>query len=323
MTTHRRLPRIGAAMLAMGVLAGATAACGGTDAPTGSGSVGSGAPTTTTTSAPTNAPKPPADQTAPKSTFGLTYHEGKLWVADFYGSQVLGVDPTTGTILKRYKGEDGVPEGIDDITVGPDGSLYWTGFNDGQVGRLTPANVNTVVYGLQPGAGPIAFSRDGKLYVGRAIIGDGVWELDPSAEKEKREITASAGNVNAFAVGPDGNIYGPRFGLGTKGSLVKIDTRSGKVTEIVSGFDAPIAVKLTPNGEKAYVLSQVPGGIPKVSTVDLPAGTVKDLADAKTTLVDNLALAPDGRVFVSSFNEPVITVINPDATTSTFTIGQR
>jgi streptogramin lyase len=323
MITSRRLPRLGAALLATGALAVALTACGRSGGETDTGSGGTGAPSTTTTSTPVTTPKPPSDQTAPKSTFGLAYHEGKLWVADFYGSQVLGVDPATGTILKRYKGEDGVPEGIDDLTVGPDGSLYWTGFNDGQVGRLTPANVNTVVAGLQPGAGPLAFSRDGKLYVGRAIIGEGIWELDPNAEKETREVTAKAGNVNGFAVGPDGNIYGPRFGLGTAGTLVKIDTTTGKVTEVASGFDAPIAVKLTPAGDKAYVLSQVPGGVPKVSTVDLPGGTVKDLAEVRTTLVDNLTLAPDGRVFVSSFNEPVITVINPDGTTSTLTIGQR
>jgi outer membrane protein assembly factor BamB len=200
----------------------AASSCGGTDG--GSGPGGSGAPSTTTSSTPVTTPKPPSDQTAPKSTFGLAYHEGRLWVADFYGSQVLGVDPTTGTILKRYKGEDGVPEGIDDITVGPDGSLYWTGFNDGQVGRLTPANVNTVVYGLQPGAGPIAFSRDGRLYVGRAIIGDGIWELDPNAEKEKREVTLSAGTVNGCRA--HGHIYGPKFGLGTQGSLVKTTPRT-------------------------------------------------------------------------------------------------
>lgn len=299
----------------------AASSCGGTDG--GSGPGGSGAPSTTTSSTPVTTPKPPSDQTAPKSTFGLAYHEGRLWVADFYGSQVLGVDPTTGTILKRYKGEDGVPEGIDDITVGPDGSLYWTGFNDGQVGRLTPANVNTVVYGLQPGAGPIAFSRDGRLYVGRAIIGDGIWELDPNAEKEKREVTPSAGNVNGFAVGPDGHIYGPKFGLGTQGSLVKIDTTNGQVSTVATGFDAPVAVKLTPAGDRAYVLSQVPGGVPKVSTVELPGGEVKDLATVRTTLADNLTLDPEGRVYVSSFNEPVITIIERDGTTRTITVGQR
>ena len=69
----------------------AASSCGGTDG--GSGPGGSAAPSTTTSSTPVTTPKPPSDQTAPKSTFGLAYHEGRLWVADFYGSQVLGVDP--------------------------------------------------------------------------------------------------------------------------------------------------------------------------------------------------------------------------------------
>jgi hypothetical protein len=43
----------------------------------------------------------------------------------------------------------------------------------------------------------------------------------------------------------------------------------------------------------------------------------------RTTLADNLTLDPEGRVYVSSFNEPVITIIERDGTTRTITVGQR
>jgi len=300
-------------------LIGLTAGCGGT-----SGSnAGPEETTTSTSSTTTTAPRPESDQSPPRSTFGLAFDERRIWVADFYGGQVIAVDPETGEVVKRYKVEDGVPEGVEDLTVGPDGSLFWTGFNDGQVGRMTPAAVSSVVAGLPSGAGPIAFSKDGKLYVGRAVIGDGLWETDPNAEKKPRKISDKIGNVNAFAVGSDGAIYGPRFGLGTEGALVRIDTGSGEVTEIAKGFDAPVAVKLSPDQKTAYVLSQVPGGTPKVSAVDLGTRQVRDHANALTPLVENMTVAPDGRIFVSSFNEPVLTVIATDGTTKKLTLGQR
>lgn len=278
---------------------------------------------TTTTEPATTTTKPVSDQTPPRSTFGLAFDDKYLWVADFYGGQILGINPDTGAILKRYKPEDGIPEGIDDLTIGPDGSIFYTGFNDGSVGRMSPANVSVVIDGVGIGAGAIAFTKDGRLFVGRSTIGDGLWEIDPAGIKPKKDpVTPTMNNVNAFAIGPDGAVYGPRFGLGTAGALVRIDTTSGTETVIVEGFDAPVAVKLSSDGSKAYVLSLVPGGTPKVSIVDLSTKTVKDLAKVESSLADNLAIASDGRVFVSSFNEPVLTVIKPDGTTKKLEIGE-
>ena len=316
-----RSNRLRAACLATGVFALlTTAACG---ASTAAGPNATEAPTTTEPPTTTTAPKPVSDQTPPKSTFGLAFDDRHLWVADFYGGQLLGIDPDTGVILKRHKPEDGIPEGVDDIAVGPDGSIFYTGFNDGSVGRMSPANVSVVIDGVGIGASSIAFSRDGRLFVGRSIIGDGLWEIDPGGIKPKKDaIVQSMKNVNAFAIGADGAVYGPRFGLGKEGALVRIDTTTGKETMIVDGFDAPIAVKLSRDAKTAYVLSLVPGGTPKVSTVDLGTKALKDLANLESSLADNLAVANDGRVFVSSFNEPMLTVINTDGTTKKLKIGE-
>src|SRR5690606_25035371 len=100
------------------------AACSGGDDPA--------APTTTETSTTTTttAPGPMEDQTRPASAFGMVHDGAKLWIADFYGGQVLAVDPDSGAILVRYQGDDGVSDEIDDLAIGPDGSVYWTGFND-------------------------------------------------------------------------------------------------------------------------------------------------------------------------------------------------
>jgi DNA-binding beta-propeller fold protein YncE len=320
----RSCPRTAPHLLAaigLSVVVFASGACSGS-----SGGDGSQGTVTTTTEATTTstAPKPVSDQSGPKSTFGLAFDDHRLWVTDFYAGQILGIDPENGSILKRYKGEDGVPEGVDDIAIGPDGSLYYTGFNDGSIGRMSPNNVSVVIDGLgAPGAGPIAFSRDGRLYVGRAVIGDGLWEIDPKGENRNKPLMDTMGNVNAFAVGADGMLYGPRFGLGDKGALVRIDPNSKQISELVAGFDSPVAVKLNRESTKAYVLSQNPGRKPTVSVVDLDSKKVTALAEVATPLADNLAIANDGKVYVSSFNQPVLTVIDPDGTTRTLTIGEH
>jgi sugar lactone lactonase YvrE len=284
-----------------------------------------GAPTTTesTTTTSTTTPGPVADQTRPQSAFGMVHDGAKLWIADFYGGQVLAVDPDSGAILVRYKGDDGVSDEIDDLAIGPDGSVYWTGFNDGAVGRMTPSNVVGIVAGLEPGINAIAFSPDGRLFVGRSVIGQGLWEIDPTQpEKPPELISDSLGNINSFAVGPDGLIYGPRWGTEGAGELVRIDPDTAELEVITDGFDGPIAVKLDAAGTTAYVLSLPPGGAPTVSVVDLAARTTSLLAAVPLPLADNLAVAPDGRVFVTAFNEPEIAVIAPDGTTKNIGIGK-
>jgi DNA-binding beta-propeller fold protein YncE len=292
------------------------AACSSADDPTGPTTTETSTTTTTTT------PGPMEDQTRPESAFGMVHDGSKLWIADFYGGQVLAVDPDSGAILIRYQGDDGVSDEIDDLAIGPDGSVYWTGFNDGAVGRMTPTEVVSLVAGLEPGINAIAFALDGRLFVGRGVVGQGLWEIDPGQpEKPPRLISDELGNINSFAVGPDGLIYAPRWGTGTDGALVRIDPDTAELDVVATGFDGPVAVKLDAGGSTAFVLCLPPGGAPTVATVDLATGTVTPLATVPLTLADNLAVAPDGRVFVTAYNEPVLAVIDPDGATRTIGIG--
>jgi sugar lactone lactonase YvrE len=201
--------------------------------------------------------------------------------------------------------------------------VYWTGFNDGAVGRMTPGNVVSVVAGLEPGITGIAFSADGRLFVARGVIGQGLWEIDPNQpEKAPRLISDELGNINSFAVGPDGLIYSPRWGTGGEGELVRIDPDTAALEVLATGFDGPIAAKLDAAGTTAYVLSLRPGGAPVVSMVDLATRAITPLATVPLPLADNLAVGPDGRVFVSAYNEPRIAIITPAGTATTIGIGQ-
>lgn len=310
---------------------------GGTSA--GTASPPGSEPTTTPTR-----PRPLADQTPPMGTNGLAFDGDRLWVADSEGGQILAIDPDTGTLFVRWRGEEGVTGGVKDLAVGPDGVVYWTGFDDGSVGRMSRDGVSLVIAGLEPGASAIAFARepialadpkeakDGRIYVSRAgVKGDGLWEIDPRAEKPVRLVASTIGKVNAFDIGADGWIYAAQ----TQGArLVKISPTDGEVVEIVTGVVAPVSAgappemvsaKLSPDRSKVYVLSRRPT---RVSVVDLATRAVQTYVELDQN-VDSLAVAPDGRLFVSggplsvplAAAEPLITVIGTDRSVRTVRVG--
>jgi hypothetical protein len=51
--------------------------------------------------------------------------EDRLYIASSVGREIVVMDPETGEILDRLGPDRGV-ESPDDLTFGPDGSLYWT-----------------------------------------------------------------------------------------------------------------------------------------------------------------------------------------------------
>jgi sugar lactone lactonase YvrE len=311
------------ALVALTAVVASACGCGSTT-DEGKGPGTSASTTTESSTTSTTAQFAPAeDQTEPKSTFGLVFDVNKIWIADFLGGEVIAVDPDSGAILKRYKSDSGVPEEVASVAVGPDGSVYWTGFNDGLVGRMSPANISVPIVNVQTGASGIAFSDDGKLYVGRAVIADGLWQVDPSGIKKEIKISENIGNMKSFAVGTDGYIYGPQYATAGKGSVVKIHPVTGEVTQLTAGFDGPISAKFNPERTKLYVLSMPPGGRPKLDAVDLTTYAVTPLPSPKTPLVDDLTVAPDGRIFVSAYNSPELNVIRPDGDVKTIGVGHR
>ena len=61
----------------------------------------------------------------------------RLHIASVVGREIIVMDPNNGKILERIGRDRGV-DTPDDVTFGPDGSLYWTAVLNGYVGRLTP-----------------------------------------------------------------------------------------------------------------------------------------------------------------------------------------
>ena len=236
----------------------------------------------------------------------------RLHIASVSGREIVVMDPESGRILDRIGPERGV-ESPDDLTFGPDGSLYWTALLTGEVGKLTPDGKKvSVAQGLM-GANPITFSEDGRLFVARDFMGDGLYELDPNGVNLPRAIDATLVGLNGFDFGPDGRLYGPLF---FGGKLVSIDVDNGEMRTVAEGFMVPSAAKFDTRG-RLFMLDQAQG---KVFLVNPTSGEKTVYATIEPGL-DNLAFDSKGRLFVSNANTAAIYQVRANGSVRTVSRG--
>jgi sugar lactone lactonase YvrE len=156
-----------------------------------------------------------------------------------------------------------------------------------------------------PSVNSIAFSRDGRrLFAAQVFGGDALWELDPAGVKPPRLIHGEPlGGFNSFAAGPDGWLYGP---LWFKGQVVKIHPDTGELKVVAEGLDTPAAAKFGAKDD-LYVLDTALG---EVVRVDIATGAKARVAQLASAL-DNLAVAPDGKLVVSNMADNGLQVVDP------------
>lgn len=251
----------------------------------------------------------PVDQTPPNGANGIKVDEhGDLWVAVLVDNEILRVDRDSGKILQRL--DTPALSGPDDLVLGEDGTIWWTGFNSGEVGALDPTTGdNSELANVGEGANPIAQRGDGMLVVGRAVTATGLFAIDPSGDTEP-EALSDPGNVNSFSIAPDGTLYAPLADL--EGSAaVAIDPLTGEITDTIAPLDG-IAVALRWHDGVLFVLTLDPTGV--IYRIDVADGRAELFADTGLTTADNLAVADDGEVFVTGFDQPVIAVFDADGT---------
>jgi sugar lactone lactonase YvrE len=230
--------------------------------------------------------------------------DGKLYIASVLTPTIAVMDPESGEIEKRLGPDQGV-KGPDDLAFGPDGSLYWTEIIYGEVGRLTPNGVSTVVADLGPGVNPITFSDDGRLFVSQCFFDDKLYELDPTGAREPRLITDQLGpgcGLNGMDWGPDGFLYGPRW---FQGEVVRVNVETGEFHTVVDDFGVPAAIKFDSQG-RLHVLDALAG---EVVQVDLESGTKEVVGRIEPRSADNLAFDESDRLFVSSYTDGYIVEI--------------
>lgn len=227
---------------------------------------------------------------------GITVdRDGRLFIASAWGREIVVMDRETGEILDRYGPDSGV-EDPDDVAFGPDGSLYWTDFLTGEVGRRQPdGTVTKQTVGI--GVNPIAFSDDGRLFVAQAFFADGLYELEPDLAGEPRVVIPGSETapfpkqLNGMDIGPDGKLYAPQPELGT---IVSIDVDTATVTAVASGLSTPVAVDFDAEGRLFVAIA----GTGEIARVDLASGATTTVGKVERG-IDNMAFDADDRLFVT------------------------
>ena len=261
------------------------------------------------TTAPLSAPagwSAPEVLVAPSSFTGVhglaVDTQGRLLAGSVVGNAIWQVDRTTGAATVLVGGPEGQ---ADDIAIGLRGEMAWTNYLMGMVRlRENDAAPMRVLAKDLPGLNSLDFDRkNGKLYASQVFLGDALWELDVAGIKPPRLIAKDLGGLNGFEVGPDGFIYGP---LWFKNSVVKIDPANGAITVINKEFKTPAAANLDGKGN-LWVIDTATG---ELSRVDLASGR-KTVVKQLKTAIDNLAIAPDGTIYVSNMADNAIDAVNP------------
>jgi sugar lactone lactonase YvrE len=229
--------------------------------------------------------------------------QGRLLAGSVVGNAIWQVDRTNGAATVLVPGPEGQ---ADDIAIGPKGEMAWTNYLQGALRyrENDAAPMRVLAQGL-PGLNSLAFDpRNGKLYASQVFLGDALWEIDVAGAKPPRLIAKDLGGLNGFEVGPDGMIYGP---LWFARSVARVDPATGSVSVINASFETPAAANLDGKGN-VWVVDTATGELAKVALDSGRRTTVAQLAPA----LDNLAIAPDGTVYVSNMADNAVLAVNPD-----------
>jgi len=221
--------------------------------------------------------------------------DGNVYAASVGGDEITVHDPDSGEILDRIGPERGV-HGPDDVFVMDDGTIYWTELLGGNVGMLKPDGAFTTQQ-VGPGVNPITMSDDGRLFVARDFMGDGLYELDPELVEPPRVVIEDLVGMNGMDFGPDGLLYGPLF-LGGAIARVDVDAEEPTAEVVAEGFRIPAAVKFDSSGQ-LHVVDLAEGQILKV---DMDGGEHEVLVDIEGIL-DNMAFDADDRIFTTASSD--------------------
>jgi sugar lactone lactonase YvrE len=227
--------------------------------------------------------------------------DGTILAGSVVGQAIYAVNPATGEVTTRL----GPPDGMaDDIAFGPDGVMAWTGYLTGKVFVQTSGGAPRMVASGLPGANSLAFTKDGRLYLTQVFLGDALHEVDWKGDGGARLIRKDLGGLNGFEIGPDGMIYGP---LWFRKAIVRVDPATGEAMNVAEGFQIPAAANFGPDG-KLYAIDTKTG---EVKRIDLATKQVTLVATLKPA-VDNLAIAPNGLIYVSNMADAAIDEVDPE-----------
>jgi sugar lactone lactonase YvrE len=239
---------------------------------------------------------------------GIWAAGGRLYVATVAGAQVAVLDARNGHLIDRLS-----YSAADDVTMGPDGSLYWTDLLDGKVWRMAPDGDVTSQF-VGGGMNPIAFSADGRLFAAQAILplGQTLFELDPALAADPKPVWDPGAfplQLNGFDFGPDGLLYAPQPYLGR---VIRLDLSAHPVQPqvVATGMSFPTAVKFDSRGRLFAVASAADG---QVFRIDVASGALHLVSTVPTGAsgLDNLAFGSRDELYCTGGGDGSVWRIMP------------
>jgi sugar lactone lactonase YvrE len=230
--------------------------------------------------------------------------------------------------VETVSGGHGFTEGA---SLAPDGSIYFSDMDQGQILRFDPESGKTEVWNNRSGRSNGLFINGNTLYACEAS-GRSVVQYDLDRGPESRKVLASAfrgeklGSPNDLTViGP--HLYFSEFWIegfiedgGTarqifQNRVYSVNLQSGEVDTVEFDFDTPNGIAASPdgtrlfagdiNGNKLYVGHRFGDRIGKLHLLT-------DLAKLGLEGPDGMAVAEDGRIFLALYRSDCLLVLDPD-----------
>ena len=243
--------------------------------------------------------------TQPSTLFGANGMrigpDGRLYVAQAFGSQVSAVDVRDGKVT-TISPIGGAIVGPDDLAFDSRGNLYVTEVMSERVCVRSPSGDVHIIADHVPGANGITAWHD-RLFMDECRPGGRLFELFPDG-RAPRMLADNLPLPNALSVGPDGNIYFPAIGAN---EIWRIPLAGGRPECFAANLAVPTAVKFNSKG----MLLSTQGRSGEILRFDLQSGARSVAATVRPGL-DNLALTDDDRLFVSHFTDGGVAEIMAD-----------
>ncbi len=227
--------------------------------------------------------------------------DGWLYVTQVFGSQITAINPATGE-KKIISPRGGAIVSPDDLDFDSRGVMYITEYLNSRVCARMPNGEVRVVSDQVPGANGITVHKD-RLFIDECRTGGRLLELFPDG-RAPRLMADGLAMPNACAVGPDERLYFPEV---LSGDIWRVPLDGGARERFISGMATPPALKFDNRG--ALVVLESHTG--DVTRIDLQSRARSRVATIETGL-DNLEIAPDDRIFVSSFAHGSVWEIAPN-----------
>jgi sugar lactone lactonase YvrE len=243
--------------------------------------------------------------TAPSGLYGANgmrfSPDGRLYVAQAFGSQVSAIDTQTGDI-SVISPQGGPIVGPDDLAFDSKGILYATEVMSERVCARSPNGEVRIIADHVTGANGITIHQD-RIFMDECRPGGRLFELFADG-RPPRLLADNLPLPNALQLGPDGNIYFPVIGAD---EIWRVPVGGGRPERFVGDLAVPTAVKLDSRGS---VLS-TQGRTGEILRFDLQSRNRKVVAKVRPG-IDNFALTPDDRLFVSHFVDGGVAEIQSD-----------